>query len=83
MPKFTIGVDFGTLSGRAVLVEVGSGKEVATAVKEYTHGVMDEFLPDGTTKLEDDWALQHPNDYLEVLRNYDSSNLKGIWCVRR
>ncbi|MBS4195593.1 ribulokinase [Lederbergia citri] len=67
MAKYSIGVDFGTLSGRAVLVEVGSGREVATAVKEYTHGVMDEFLPDGITKLEDDWALQHPNDYLEVL----------------
>ncbi|MBW8349511.1 ribulokinase [Bacillus sp. IITD106] len=67
MTKYSIGVDFGTQSGRAVLVEVGSGREVATAVKEYTHGVMDEFLPDGITKLEDDWALQHPNDYLEVL----------------
>ncbi|MCJ8007509.1 ribulokinase [Lederbergia wuyishanensis] len=67
MAKYSIGVDFGTLSGRAVLVEVGSGREIATAVKEYTHAVMDEFLPDGTTKLEDDWALQHPNDYLEVL----------------
>ncbi|MCR2823852.1 ribulokinase [Lederbergia panacisoli] len=67
MAKYSIGVDFGTQSGRAVLVEVGSGREIATAVKEYTHGVMDEFLPDGTTRLEDDWALQHPNDYLEVL----------------
>ncbi|MBO1005127.1 ribulokinase [Pseudogracilibacillus auburnensis] len=68
MAKYSIGVDYGTLSGRAVLVEVGTGKEVATAVKEYTHAVMDEFLPDGKTKLEDDWALQHPNDYLEVLQ---------------
>ncbi|MBS4219225.1 ribulokinase [Bacillus sp. FJAT-49711] len=67
MAKYSIGVDFGTQSGRAVLVEVGSAREVATAVKEYTHGVMDEFLPDGTTRLEDDWALQHPYDYLEVL----------------
>ena len=65
--KFTIGVDFGTQSGRAVLVEVGTGKEVATAVKEYPHGVMDEYLPDGTTRLEHDWALQHPQDYLDVL----------------
>lgn len=68
MAKYTIGVDYGTQSGRAVLVEVGSGKEVATAVKEYTHGVMDEYLPDKTTKLENDWALQHPTDYLEVLQ---------------
>ncbi|HLU23804.1 MAG TPA: ribulokinase [Bacillaceae bacterium] len=66
--KYSIGVDFGTQSGRAVLVEIGTGREVATAVKEYTHGVMDEFLPDGVTRLEDDWALQHPNDYLEVLQ---------------
>ncbi|MBS4224291.1 ribulokinase [Lederbergia citrea] len=68
MGKYTIGVDYGSLSGRAVLVEVESGKELATAVKEYTHGVMDVFLPDGQTKLENDWALQHPNDYLEVLQ---------------
>jgi L-ribulokinase len=67
MTKYSIGVDYGTQSGRAVLVEVGTGREVATAVKEYTHGVMDEFLPDGKTKLEHDWALQHPADYLEVL----------------
>jgi L-ribulokinase len=68
MAKYSIGVDYGTQSGRAVLVEVGTGREVATAVKEYTHGVMDEFLPDGTTRLEHDWALQHPADYLEVLQ---------------
>jgi len=65
--KYSIGVDFGTQSGRAVLVEVDTGKEITTAVKEYTHGVMDEFLCDGTTKLEPDWALEHPGDYLEVL----------------
>ncbi|MBV7505611.1 ribulokinase [Bacillus sp. sid0103] len=68
MVKYSIGVDYGTQSGRAVLVEVGTGREVATAVKPYTHGVMDEFLPNGTTKLEHDWALQHPADYLEVLQ---------------
>jgi L-ribulokinase len=68
MAKFSIGVDYGTQSGRAVLVDVATGKEVATAVKPYTHGVMDEYLPDGATKLENDWALQHPNDYLEVLQ---------------
>nr|WP_245530637.1 ribulokinase [Alicyclobacillus acidocaldarius] len=67
MGKYSIGVDYGTQSGRAVLVEIGTGREIATAVKEYTHGVMDEYLPDGVTRLEPDWALQHPRDYLEVL----------------
>jgi L-ribulokinase len=63
--KFSIGIDFGTLSGRTVLVDVGSGQEVAVAVHEYKHGVMDERLPDGTM-LGVDWALQHPHDYLDV-----------------
>lgn len=66
MKKYTIGVDYGTQSGRAVLVEVATGEIIAQAVKEYTHGVMDEYLPDGT-KLGPDWALEHPMDYLEVL----------------
>lgn len=67
MSKYTIGIDYGTQSGRAVLIDVETGREVATAVKTYTHGVMDKFLPDGKTRLEHDWALQHPRDYLEVL----------------
>lgn len=64
--KYSIGVDYGTQSGRAVLVEVETGNIIAQAVKEYTHGVMDEYLPDGT-KLGPDWAIEHPADYLEVL----------------
>ncbi len=66
--KYAIGVDFGTLSGRALLVEVETGREVATAARNYTHAVMDETMPDGVTKLPPDWAIQHPADYLEVLR---------------
>ncbi len=65
--KYSIGIDYGTLSGRAVLAEVDTGNIIATAVKEYTHGVMDEYLPDGKTRLDSDWALEHPADYLEVL----------------
>lgn len=65
--KYSIGVDFGTQSGRALLLELGTGKELAVAVKPYPHGVMDEYLPDGKTKLEPDWVLEHPQDYLDVL----------------
>lgn len=67
--KYCIGVDFGTQSGRAVVVETSTGDIVGEAVKEYRHGVMDEFLPDGKTGLGQDWALQHPADYLEVLED--------------
>ena len=65
MPKYSIGVDFGTLSGRAALVNVVTGEELADSVFDYPHGVMDETLPDGT-RLGVDWALQHPQDYLDV-----------------
>ncbi|MCY9330033.1 ribulokinase [Bacillus haynesii] len=73
---YTIGVDFGTLSGRAVLVDVRTGEEIAAAVKEYTHGVIDRELPDSKRKLPRDWALQHPADYIEVLEETIPSLLK-------
>ena len=66
MSKYTIGVDYGTQSGRAVLVDVSNGDVIAQATEIYTHGVMEEHLPDGT-KLGPDWAIEHPADYIEVL----------------
>ncbi len=68
MSKYTIGIDFGTASGRAAVVDVKSGEELADSVFEYPHGVMDSHLPDGTP-LGIDWALQHPQDYLDVLHH--------------
>ena len=62
---YTIGLDFGTLSGRAVLVDTRNGAEIAESVFDYPHGVMDSQLPSGV-KLPPDWALQHPQDYLDV-----------------
>ena len=67
--KYCIGVDFGTLSARALLVDVADGRELATATLDYPHAVMDERLPDGT-RLKPDWALQHPQDYLDTLQLY-------------
>lgn len=66
MAKYAIGLDYGTLSGRALLVDVKTGEEMATSVLEYPHAVMDEKLPSGK-KLGRDWALQHPQDYIDVL----------------
>jgi L-ribulokinase len=62
-----VGVDFGTLSGRAVVVRVRDGAELASAEHVYAHAVLDRQLPDGTP-LPPDWALQVPSDYLDVLR---------------
>ncbi|MDP4133817.1 MAG: ribulokinase [Bacillota bacterium] len=68
MKKYSIGIDYGTLSGRAVLVDLATGDEVVSSVFEYPHAVMDEQLPSGK-KLPDNYALQHPQDYLDVLKN--------------
>jgi len=67
--KYSIGIDFGTKSGRAVLVDVENGNEVATSVLEYPNGVIDEYLPLEAEKVElgTDWALQDPNDYMKVI----------------
>ncbi len=84
---YTIGLDFGTLSGRAVLVDTRDGGEIAEAVFEYPHAVMDETLPSGK-RLPPDWALQHPQDYIDVFANtipavlreggVDPADVKGI-----
>lgn len=67
--SYTIGIDFGTESGRALLVDTRDGREVATAVHRYANGVIDERLPGSEKRLPPDWALQDPNDYIEVLKN--------------
>ncbi|QTN01039.1 ribulokinase [Sediminibacillus dalangtanensis] len=66
--KYAIGVDFGSESGRAVLVSLHDGREIADHVTAYPHAVMTEQLPTGES-LGLEWALQHPDDYLEVIRN--------------
>lgn len=63
---YAIGVDFGTESARAVLVDLATGDVLASAVKDYTHGVIDERLPGTDAELEKEWALQDPNDYVEA-----------------
>jgi L-ribulokinase len=65
--QFVIGVDFGTLSARALVVRVRDGWEAGTAVAEYPHEVLERGLPGGPD-LPPDWALQVPADYLDALR---------------
>ena len=76
--KYAIGVDFGTESGRAVLVEVATGREVATSVYTYENRVIDEFLPveGDPVRLEPEWALQDPQDYLRTFQNTIPAVLK-------
>ena len=64
--KFVLGIDYGTESGRAVVVRARDGKLLASSLVPYPDGVIDERLPGGP-KLAPDWALQNPLDYLYVL----------------
>lgn len=67
--RYVVGVDYGTLSGRALVVRVGDGAELGTAVHEYRHGVIESSLPGAAVPLPPDWALQDPEDYRDVLRH--------------
>jgi L-ribulokinase len=67
--SYTVGVDFGTLSGRAVVVRVSDGAELGSAVYEYPDAVIDSRLPGSGRQLPADWALQNPADWVGVLAN--------------
>ncbi|HUY15132.1 MAG TPA: ribulokinase [Terriglobia bacterium] len=63
---FALGIDYGTESGRVIVVRVSNGEIAGSAIVPYTDGVIDEKLPGGR-RLEADWALQNPRDYLQVV----------------
>ncbi|HTU99320.1 MAG TPA: ribulokinase [Luteitalea sp.] len=65
--RVVIGVDFGTESARALVVDAGDGRVRGSAVAAYRHGVIDERLPVADVRLGAEWALQHPGDWLESL----------------
>lgn len=78
--KYVIGVDYGTLSGRALVVRASDGKEMGSAVFEYPNAVMDRVLNASGAALGPDWALQDPQDYVDVLKNAvpEALKLSGI-----
>ena len=79
MARYAVGVDFGTESGRAVLVDVADGRELTSAVHRYANGVIDEHLPspDDDVRLEPDWALQDPADYIRTFQTTVPALLAG------
>jgi L-ribulokinase len=76
MKKYSIGVDFGTLSARAVLVDIASGEICASSEFAYPHGVIEGRFLDGTS-LQDGWSIQHPNDYLVALEKTVTAVMLG------
>lgn len=63
--KISLGIDFGTESVRALLVDL-NGAERGSAVVRYPHGQIIDSLPtDPNKRLPADFALQHPQDWLD------------------
>jgi len=58
--QYTIGLDYGTNSVRALIVNVANGREVASAVWGYEHGVAGVILA-----RDPNLARQHPADYIK------------------
>jgi L-ribulokinase len=92
--RYALGLDYGTESVRAIVVDCETGDEAAQATHRYAHGVMTEHLPvevanevaGSSKKLPGDFALQHPQDYLDsafevlgaVLKRVPASEIIGI-----
>jgi L-ribulokinase len=57
--KYTIGLDYGTNSVRALIVNVANGAEIASAVWTYSHGTQGVIL-----SRDPNLARQHPADYV-------------------
>ncbi|MDF2959306.1 MAG: ribulokinase [Paenibacillus sp.] len=77
MNKYVIGIDYGSESGRVVVVDVADGAEVGSHITRYEHGVMDEVLLPAGIPLDSDWALQQPMDYLKVLTESVPKAIQG------
>jgi L-ribulokinase len=66
-PAYAIGIDFGTESGRALLLDLRTGREAAVSEVAYPSGVIDRVLPGTGEELAADWALQDPDDWVAVV----------------
>lgn len=77
--KYVIGLDYGTLSARAVLVSVNDGSVIAESVYSYPHGILRSVAKsisdgadllggeEGSTELPADYALQEIDDYINAM----------------
>lgn len=69
MGKKVIGIDYGTLSARAVILDVDNGELCGSSTYVYPHGVMEDGYPDN-------YALAHPKDYKDALVSIIRESMK-------
>ncbi|MBU6133548.1 ribulokinase [Staphylococcus xylosus] len=62
---YSIGIDFGTGSGRAFLINTENGEIEEQYIRNYTHGTIEGEL--GGEKLPQNFGLQNANDYMEII----------------
>ena len=80
MRKGVIGLDFGSLSCRGVLMDPGNGAVLAEAEWPYRHGIL-SVLPDGSA-VPEGYVLQDPSDFREALYEVVKA-LLGMPCLVR
>lgn len=71
--QFVIGVDYGTDSVRALVVNTATGEEVGTAVHYYARWKQGLYCDPASSQFR-----QHPLDYLEGLQNSIAGALEGV-----
>jgi L-ribulokinase len=81
-PAYALGVDFGTESGRALLLDLRTGEEAAVSEVRYKHGAIDRELPSTGEQLPPDWALQDPDDWVTVLETAIPAVLEQVPSAR-
>ena len=78
MARYALGLDFGTESVRVLAADCGRGVEAAVAIESFPHGVIDAKLPGSNERLPLDFALQHPQDYLDAAEKAIAAVLKEV-----
>jgi L-ribulokinase len=84
--RSALGLDFGTESVRALIVDCETGIERAEAIRKYPHGVITDRLPGGKSSLPPEFALQHAGDYVacaieaiqEALKHVPAADIIGV-----
>lgn len=76
--KFSLGLDFGTASVRALIVDTHSGEEIATHVYNYRYG-KDGVMLD---KKDSNVARQSPRDYIDGLKEASRGALQKAKKVK-
>lgn len=64
---YSIGLDYGTESCRAALLELQTAQIIAVVEQPYEHGTITEKL--ANKKIKNNLVLQNPNDYLLCMKN--------------